>query len=420
MPLVPTAPGHNATLTLMAPDGSYVAGQADATGKLITTGSGGGGGGGTVDQGIAAADNAPWPVKLSDGTQAIGTTAHPVQVALTDGTHAQPMGDAQARAVQVSPGDGTNATPAGDVAARARFSKTTDGTNTAAVKAASTAAVATDPALVVALSPNGAAVKVTDGANFQPTGDTQGRAIQVTIGDGTNPTIAAAAAAADAKANPTAGLLQSIMSGFNGATWDRIRTGLVGVQTTFVGVLNTIGMARYNATPPTLADGNIAPLQSNTTGALRVVSPDQQTAVLDMSATPSAVAVTTTVSATITGLSKATAVTIIAKNQGITGGTLDLTLQDSPDGGTTWFDFWHLPQLAAGASSNVLAYNPGINDSVTAIGQGTAATPGVVLAAGSKRGGHPFDAMRLVMTTGPGVSANALQTVKAYVTQPTP
>lgn len=34
--------------------------------------------------------------------------------------------------------------------------KTTDGTNTAAVKAASTAPVATDPALVVALSPNGA------------------------------------------------------------------------------------------------------------------------------------------------------------------------------------------------------------------------------------------------------------------------
>lgn len=35
------------------------------------------------------------------------------------------------------------------------FSKVTDGTNTAAVKAASTAPVATDPALVVALSPNG-------------------------------------------------------------------------------------------------------------------------------------------------------------------------------------------------------------------------------------------------------------------------
>lgn len=54
--------------------------------------------------------------------------------------------------VQVT--DGTNTMPTGDVAARALFHKVTDGTNTAAVKAASTAAVAADPSLVVALSPN--------------------------------------------------------------------------------------------------------------------------------------------------------------------------------------------------------------------------------------------------------------------------
>lgn len=50
--------------------------------------------------------------------------------------------------------DGTNLMPTADVAARALFEKVTDGTNTAAVKAASTAAVAADPALVVAVSPN--------------------------------------------------------------------------------------------------------------------------------------------------------------------------------------------------------------------------------------------------------------------------
>lgn len=50
--------------------------------------------------------------------------------------------------------DGTNTAPTMDVAARAAFHKITDGTNTAAVKAASTAAVATDPSAVVALSPN--------------------------------------------------------------------------------------------------------------------------------------------------------------------------------------------------------------------------------------------------------------------------
>jgi uncharacterized membrane protein len=41
-----------------------------------------------------------------------------------------------------------------DTAARSGFQRITDGTNTAAVKAASTAPVATDPALVVAISPN--------------------------------------------------------------------------------------------------------------------------------------------------------------------------------------------------------------------------------------------------------------------------
>jgi hypothetical protein len=54
--------------------------------------------------------------------------------------------------VQVT--DGTNVMPTADVASRAQFDKITDGTNTAAVKAASTPAAATDPALVVAVSPN--------------------------------------------------------------------------------------------------------------------------------------------------------------------------------------------------------------------------------------------------------------------------
>lgn len=55
--------------------------------------------------------------------------------------------------------------PTGDVASRGIFMRVTDGTNQAAVKAASTAVVATDPALVVALSQNSAGVKVTDGTN---------------------------------------------------------------------------------------------------------------------------------------------------------------------------------------------------------------------------------------------------------------
>lgn len=61
------------------------------------------------------------------------------------------------------------------------------------------------------------------------------------------------------------------MSAFNGTTWDRIRSGLVAVQTTFVGLLNTIGMGRYNATPPTLSDGNVAPIQVDANGNQMIV-----------------------------------------------------------------------------------------------------------------------------------------------------
>lgn len=73
----------------------------------------------------------------------------------TDGTNTAPTMDAVGRAGFVKVTDGTNTQPTGDAAARAIFTQLTDGTNgPVAVKAASTAAVATDPGLVVTVSPN--------------------------------------------------------------------------------------------------------------------------------------------------------------------------------------------------------------------------------------------------------------------------
>jgi hypothetical protein len=98
--------------------------------------------------------------------------------------------------------------------ANAWATKITDTTNgPVAVKAASTAAIATDPALVVAISPNNS----------------------VTTVGGTTP--------ADAFANPTTAQTDfSLQAGFNGTTWDRLRTQgsnadaisvlTLGVQTT--------------------------------------------------------------------------------------------------------------------------------------------------------------------------------------------
>lgn len=57
--------------------------------------------------------------------------------------------------------DGTNTQPTMDTAARSGFQRVTDGTNTAAVKASATAAATTDPAAVVALSPNAPGLTVT-------------------------------------------------------------------------------------------------------------------------------------------------------------------------------------------------------------------------------------------------------------------
>lgn len=75
-----------------------------------------------------------------------------------------------------------------DALARAWFQKITDGSNTTAVKAASTAPVAADPALVVALSPNTAEVVATQtfnnvNLNAQVTlGDMQGALFQLSAG----------------------------------------------------------------------------------------------------------------------------------------------------------------------------------------------------------------------------------------------
>ena len=105
--------------------------------------------------------------------------------------------------VQVT--DGTNVMPTADVAARAQFDKITDGTNTAAVKAASTAAVATDPSLVVGFSPNSA---LPTGANTigivnQGTAASLANAWSTKITDATNgPAAVKAASTAAVAADP--------------------------------------------------------------------------------------------------------------------------------------------------------------------------------------------------------------------------
>jgi len=95
------------------------------------------------------------PVVIASNQTAIPITDNAGSLTV-DGTVTANQGTAAALAGRwpVIVTDGTNTMPTGDAVGRAVFEKITDGTNTAAVKAASTAPVAADPALVIAVSPN--------------------------------------------------------------------------------------------------------------------------------------------------------------------------------------------------------------------------------------------------------------------------
>jgi hypothetical protein len=97
---------------------------------------------------------------------------------------------------------------------------------------------------------------------------------------------------------------------------------------------------------------------------------------------------------------------------GLTGGTLDVYLQDSPDGGTTWLDCCHFTQVAA-AGSGKYAFSLALSSTPVAIGTGTTGSPGVALAASSVRPA-PWctDTMRIVAVSGSGTSGSAaVQTI---------
>lgn len=95
--------------------------------------------------------------------------------------------------------DGTNTMPAGDVASRGVYHRITDGTNTATVKAASTAALATDQSLVVTVHPSSAAAPASQSGTWtvQP-GNTQNTTPWYALGTADSmpaPVISSAAAA---------------------------------------------------------------------------------------------------------------------------------------------------------------------------------------------------------------------------------
>lgn len=79
----------------------------------------------------------------------------------------------------------------------------------------------------------------------------------------------AAAALADATANPTTTTVGADISGWNGTTWDRIKAGITTFTSTLTGFLNVLPWGIYTATPSTRTSGNGSNLEQDSTGNLR-------------------------------------------------------------------------------------------------------------------------------------------------------
>lgn len=78
-------------------------------------------------------------------------------------------------------------------------------------------------------------------------------------------------AGADAGSNTAnAQTVNSRISGFNGTTWDRIRTAVTTVSATLTGFLNTLPWGIYHATPTTRTEGQGGPLETDASGNLKV------------------------------------------------------------------------------------------------------------------------------------------------------
>lgn len=126
---------------------------------------------------------------------------------------------------------------------------------------------------------------------------------------------------------------------------------------------------------------------------------------------------TTELSNPVYGLGGFDTIVVFAKLQGATGGTLDVYLQGSFDGGVTWYEVAHFAQMAAAAAQKTYKVTFVLNSTITQVGEGTAGAAGTaVLAAGAVAPGHPGDAMRAVFVAGASTSAGAAQTINIFGT----
>lgn len=124
---------------------------------------------------------------------------------------------------------------------------------------------------------------------------------------------------------------------------------------------------------------------------------------------------TTTVSTSLTGIDAFTKCIIYAVLTGATGGTLDVVLQSTPDGGTTWYDVCHYTQIVAAAAAvgNFVSLTRGETYSTTTpvVVNSVSTTP--VLAAGQVIPHGLGNGLRVLYVAGVGTTLGAAQVIKA-------
>ena len=122
----------------------------------------------------------------------------------------------------------------------------------------------------------------------------------------------------------------------------------------------------------------------------------------------------TTAGTAVTDLGGYRSMTIYAALTGATGGTLDIYLQVSPDGGATWVDYAHFAQFASGATAIFRVWNvsrAAQQTSIATVGTGTSPA----LTANTIIGGEWTDMMRVVHVAGASTSAGTAQVIKLFL-----
>lgn len=222
----------------------------------------------------------------------------------------------------------------------------------------------------------------------------------------------AAAALADSKANPTTPIIANAPYVWNGSTWDRQKSAVNALNSTGTGLPQAVLVGQYDDVSPTaVTENQFAHVRTSSRRALYNAA---DTAVITLHNGNSPASATTTAQTAVTDLGQYRSMTVYASIQGGTGGTLDIYIQMSPDAGTTWIDYAHFAQLAAGAAAITRSFSV-CKDSqaltISTIGTGT--TP--ALAANTVLGGNFGDRLRVVYVAGAGTSAGKAQTIFAVL-----